>query len=310
MGQTIRVGTRGSRLALTQTELVAAALRLQAPDADVQTVVISSLGDQHADAPLASLGVGVFTKALEEALLDKRIDLAVHSLKDLPTDPPPGLAVLPVMPREDPHDVLVNRWHSPLAELPAGARIGTSSPRREAQLRAARPDLTFLTIRGNVETRLNKALGDDDSGYDGTVLAAAGIARLGLGANIAEVLSPEVCTPSPGQGALAAETRDDNIELLSLLNAIVHQPTKAAVEAERWVLRATGGGCAVPLGAYAIAEGDMLQLWATVTSPDGVIVHRTHFEWPVVDPEGAGKEAVRRLLEMGAGALMGVEGAS
>jgi hydroxymethylbilane synthase len=289
---------------------VAAALRLQVPSAEVQTVVISSLGDQHADAPLASLGVGVFTKALEEALLDRRIDLAVHSLKDLPVDPSPGLAVLPVMRREDPHDVLVNRWHSPLAALPAGARIGTSSPRREAQLRAARPDLTFLAIRGNVETRLSKALGGYDSGYDGTVLAAAGIARLGLGADIAEVLRPEVCTSSPGQGALAAETRGDNIELLSLVSSIVHQPTKTAVEAERWVLRATGGGCAVPLGAYAIAEGDMLQLWATITSPDGTTVHRTHFEWTAADPEGAGKEAVRRLREMGAGALMGVEGAS
>ena len=308
MGNTIRVGTRGSRLALTQTGLVTDALRLQAPETDVQTVVIHSEGDQQADAPLASLGVGVFTKALEDTLLDGRIDLAIHSLKDLPTDPSPGLAVLPVMQREDPHDVLVDRWRLPLAELPSGARIGTSSPRREAQLRAARPDLAFLAIRGNVETRLAKAMGGDDSGYDGTVLAAAGIARLGLGRDIAEVFAPDVCTPSPGQGALAAQTRDDDAELLSLLSGIVHQPTKAAVEAERWVLRAAGGGCAVPLGTYALAEGNTLQLWATVTSPDGATVHRTHFEWPVADPEGAGKEALRRLLELGAGTLMGVKG--
>jgi hydroxymethylbilane synthase len=310
VGHIIRVGTRGSRLALTQTEMVAIALRRQAPDADVQTLVISSKGDQQPDAPLASLGVGVFTKALEDALLDGRIDIAVHSLKDLPTEPSPGLAVLPVMQREDPHDVLINRWRSPLADLPAGARIGTSSPRREAQLRAARPDLVFLAIRGNVEARLSKAMGGDESGYDGTVLAAAGLARLGLNANIAEVLPPDVCTPSPGQGALAVETRDVDVELLSLLSGIVHQPTKAAVEAERWVLRATGGGCAVPLGTYAIVEDDTLQLWATVSSTDGVTVHRTQLEWPAADPEGAGKEALRRLLEMGAGALMGVEGAS
>jgi hydroxymethylbilane synthase len=290
--------------------MVAIALRRQAPDADVQTLVISSKGDQQPDAPLASLGVGVFTKALEDALLDGRIDIAVHSLKDLPTEPSPGLAVLPVMQREDPHDVLINRWRSPLADLPAGARIGTSSPRREAQLRAARPDLVFLAIRGNVEARLSKAMGGDESGYDGTVLAAAGLARLGLNANIAEVLPPDVCTPSPGQGALAVETRDVDVELLSLLSGIVHQPTKAAVEAERWVLRATGGGCAVPLGTYAIVEDDTLQLWATVSSTDGVTVHRTQLEWPAADPEGAGKEALRRLLEMGAGALMGVEGAS
>jgi len=178
----IRIGTRGSRLALAQTQLVVDALRATAPGREVTTVEVRSEGDLQPDVPLQELGIGVFTGALERALLDGRIDMAVHSLKDLPTQPSPGLIVLSVLERADPRDVLINRWGHGLLDLPAGARIGTSSPRREAQLRHGRSDLDYLPIRGNVETRIAKADGDD---YDGVVIAAAGVERLGLRDRIA-----------------------------------------------------------------------------------------------------------------------------
>ncbi len=303
MARVVKVGTRGSTLALRQAELVIDALRLRAPDSEFVAEVVHSGGDRQAETPLAALGRGIFVKELEEALLEGRIDLAVHSLKDLPPDEVAGLTVVPVLERADPRDVLVDRWDAPLAELPAGARIGTSSPRREAQLRALRPDLAFTPIRGNVQTRLAKSTGDD---YDGTVLAAAGLVRLGLEARVAEYLAPDVCTPDPGQGALALEVRTVDADLLALAHELEDFDTAVAVKAERWVLRAGGGGCQMPLGALATVHGDSLRLLAAA-APDGSVVHRVSIEWPAVDPEGAGRAAYQGLLDRGAGALMGVE---
>ena len=301
MNPVITVGTRGSDLALRQTSLVVTALQRQAPSQEFAIQTVRSEGDRMPNTPLDQLGDqwgrGVFVGELETALLAGHIDLAVHSLKDLPTDTPDGLAVVPVLERADPRDVLVNRWGLPLAELPSGARIGTSSPRREAQLRSVRPDLVLLPIRGNVETRVAKTKGAD---YDGAILAAAGLERLGLGDRITEYLSAEVCTPSPGQGALAVEVRSADVELLALVKKLEQRETALAVEAERWVLRAAGGGCQVPIGALAVVDGSSLRLAAASSSLDGSATFRTTVIRPADDPEGAGRAAYQSLLDQGA----------
>lgn len=308
MKEVLKIGTRGSKLALRQAELVISALRAHTSDLNFQIVVVKSEGDLHSDAPLSSLGVGIFTKALERSLLGGEIDLAVHSLKDLPTQPSSEFRVIPVMKREDPQDVLINRWHCSVSDLPHGARIGTSSPRREAQLKTIRPDLQFTAIRGNIETRIRKATADTNSDYDGTVLAAAGIARLGLNVNKTEKLPIEICTPSPGQGALAAEIREEDSELIDLINHLVDPPTKSAVEAERWLLKLLGGGCSLPVGAYGLVQNNSLELWANVSSIDGSNSLKAYVsKWAVDDPEGAGKEALRQLSEMGVEKLIGFE---
>ena len=299
----VRVGTRGSNLALRQAELVADALRRHSPGTQFTIEVLRSGGDRQADTPLAVLGRGIFVKELEEALLEGRVDLAVHSLKDLPTDEVPGLTVVLVLERADPRDALVDRWDAPLAELPAGARIGTSSPRREAQLRALRPDLAFSPIRGNVETRLAKAAGPD---YDATVVAVAGLVRLGLQHRAAEYLEPDVCAPDPGQGALAVELRVGDAGLLAMVRKLEHRATALAVTAERELLRASGGGCQTPLGALATVHGDSLQLLAAASALDGSMVCRISIERPVADPEAAGRAAYQALLDQGAAPLFGV----
>lgn len=301
MSNSVRVGTRGSRLAAEQTSHVVEALRSLSPKAQFEVQTISSSGDENPDAPLEGLGIGVFTSAIEQALHENRIDLAVHSLKDLPTIETPGLVVIPVMEREDPRDVLVNRWGKDLIDLPEGARIGTSSPRRIAQLKHGRKDVLFIPVRGNIETRLQKAQGSD---YDGAILAAAGLRRLGLEGNVTEYLSPHVCAPAPGQGALAMQCRADDSQLLALARELTHAPTVAAVVAEREVLRSAGSGCQLPIGAYGEVEGDVLKLFATVTAVDGSMSYRVQVTGTTEDPDVAGKAAYAQLLEQGAGDLM------
>ena len=301
MNDRIRVGTRGSRLALIQTGMVVDALREASPESEVAVEKIRTAGDRQPSAPLTGMGTGVFTKALEDALLDGRIDLAVHSLKDLPTDPTPGVTVLTVLEREDPRDVLIDRWNKTLLDIPAGARIGTSSPRRAAQLKHGRKDVEFLSIRGNVETRIAKAGGPD---YDGVVLAAAGISRLSASEVVSEVLSPYVCTPAPGQGALAVQVRSGDAPLLELLRRLVHENTAAAVTAERAVLRAAGGGCQLPIGALATVEGSELTLFVTATPPDGSMSYRVEVTGATDAPELLGSAAYQGLVDQGAGELI------
>ena len=307
MATPIRIGTRGSALALFQARQVADALRAALPERGCEVETIRSAGDRSPDAPIASLGTGAFTGALQQALLDGRVDAAVHSLKDLPVGPTPGVATIPVLERADPRDALIDRLNRSLFNLPPGARVGTSSPRRTAQLRRGRSDLDYLPIRGNVDTRVRKVA---DGEYDAVVLAAAGLLRLGLTERVTEFFSPRAVAPAPGQGALAVQVRSDDEELLAAAGLLRHEPTAAAVEAERWVLRAAGAGCLIPIGAYGEVGADgALSLFAAVTSLDGAEAYRAEVNGPVEDPCVTGRAAYAALLEEGAGALLGVEGA-
>ena len=252
------IASRGSQLALWQARWVAA--QLSAAGHECRIEIIKTTGDKIADVPLAKVGTkGLFTKEIEEALLDGRADLAVHSLKDLPTELPEGLVLAAVPEREDPRDAVVGKK---LADLPPGAKVGTSSLRRAAQLLKLRPDLHVESIRGNLDTRLRKL---DEGQYDAILLAAAGLKRLGWGDRIAEILEPEQMCPAVGQGALAIETRA-GFEAVAMLD---HAATHTAVMAERGVLRALGGGCQVPIGAYATVFNGRVRLLAIVAAPDG-----------------------------------------
>ena len=279
--RTLIIGTRGSRLARIQTDIVVGLL----PGVLVEIRVVRTEGDrtQAQNTPLDQLPRGVFVKELEAALLDGSIDLAVHSLKDMTTDQDPRLTVAAIPAREDPRDVLVG---ARLTDLPAGARVGTSSPRRTAQLRAIRPDLRFESIRGNVDTRVRKV---EDGEYDAAVLAAAGLARLGLEDKIAEYFTPETCLPDPGQGALAVQVRASDKALIDLLAPLNHHPTRAAVTAERALLRELGGGCKVPIGAMGVVENGRLTLYGVIENV------RASVSGPADDPEGTGVALARDL---------------
>ena len=297
----IRVGTRGSALALRQTEEALALLRPLYPHLEFQVVTVRTQGDIDTASPLPGLGLGVFVKEIERELLSGQLDMAVHSLKDMPSSLPEGLGIGAVLHRQDPRDVLVNRWHCSLARLPEGARIGTSSPRRVAQLKNRCPWARVLPIRGNVETRLRKAQGDD---YDGAVLAAAGLIRLGLTQHIAGYLSPQQFVPAPGQGVLAVETRADDDRMLELLRPVEHVETRCAITAERAFLELLGSGCQVPVGAYARSEGEMLLITVFLGSPDGKKAFRAKLEGLTHDPRQLASDAYLAVIERGGGSLL------
>ena len=238
----------------------------------------------------------MFVKEIEFALLNGEIDIAVHSAKDMPAAMPPGLTIAAFPKREDARDVLVNRWNAPLSELPSNARLGTSSPRRTAQIKVARPDIEILPIRGNVDTRLSKAKSTD---YDGAVLAAAGILRLGRESEISAYLPPEECVPDVGQGALAVQIRESDSELSEIVQSIDHAPTSAAVRAERAFLVAMGGGCTMPTAAYAELEDDKLRLLTMIAKPDGSEVVRLSESYNADDPIAAGNAAATALMASG-----------
>ncbi len=266
--QILRFGTRGSDLALWQTRFVMELLQATVPNLNTEYQIIKTRGDQVLDTPLPLMGgKGVFTAELEAALYDKRIDCAVHSLKDLPTEQPKGLVIGAITVRANAADVLVSREGYSLASLPKGARVGTSSYRRAAQLLHIRPDLQMVDIRGNVDTRLRKAL-DVDSEYDAIVVAYAGMERLGHIGAVSQVLEFEHMLPAPGQGAIAVQTRDD-AELLEKLASIQHSETALAVTAERAFLAGLGGGCSVPVAAYGEWKGSQLHLRGRVSAVDG-----------------------------------------
>ena len=295
--QRVTVGSRTSPLSVAQTEEVLTLLRARFPDVEFMVAPITTGGDRNKDAPLLSLGRGTFVKEIELALLGGAIDFAVHSAKDLTATLPDGLTLAAAPRREDPRDVLVNRWDLPLAKLPPDARIGTSSPRRTAQLKALRPDLRVIPIRGNVGTRLDKARGDD---YDGVVLAAAGLHRLGRKAEISEYLPPETFTPEVGQGTLAVEAHAGATETIKMLVEIDHAPTSTTLRAERSFLAELGGGCKVPVAAYARLDRGQLNISSMAALPDGSKIYRTQVTSDGADPEGTGKKAAAALLEAGA----------
>ncbi len=269
MNPTSRLGTRGSALARWQTEYVAGLLRAAWPERSFDIAVITTRGDKVLDTPLPMVGgKGLFTAELEASLRSGEIDLAVHSLKDLPTDDAPGLTIGAIPRRADPRDVLISRNAYSLDNLPEHAVIGTSSTRRAAQIRYRRPDLRILDIRGNIDTRIRKAMADD-SPYDAILLARAGMERLSIENIPAQILSVDRILPAPGQGALAVQCRDDT-RLLDLLEPLNDPETEAAVTAERAFLAGLGGGCAVPIAAYATLDGPVwLHLVGRVNAPDG-----------------------------------------
>ncbi|HUO33064.1 MAG TPA: hydroxymethylbilane synthase [Bryobacteraceae bacterium] len=284
------IASRGSQLALWQARWVQQKLAEQGHSSRIE--IIHTTGDKITDVPLAQVGSkGLFTKEIEEALLAGRADLAVHSLKDLPTELPAGLVLAATPEREDPRDAIVGRR---LADLPAGAKLGTSSLRRAAQLRTRRPDLQIEPVRGNLDTRLRKL---DAGQYDAIVLAAAGLRRLGWDDRIAELLPLDIVCPAVGQGALAIETAAGHEQPCAELD---HAATRFAVTAERALLAALGGGCQVPIGAYATVAGDRLVLQAVVASPDGAQFIRRHAEGSAADAAQIGRELGEALLAAGA----------
>lgn len=298
----LRIGTRGSPLALWQAHHVTDLLKGIVGRRPIELVEIQTSGDQIRDVPLTQLGgVGVFTKEIQRALRDRRVDLAVHSLKDLPTLPVEGLTLAAVPPRGPSGDVLVSRRHSGFATLPPGAVVATGSLRRRAQLLHRRPDLRVVEIRGNVETRLRKL---EEQGLDATLLAQAGLERLGLQHVITEVLDPEWMLPAVGQGALGLECRADDAGMLELLQRLDHEATRQAVDAERSLLRALGGGCQVPIGVQGSVEGSQLSLRGVVLDPDGRQRIEGAVRGPVSAAEALGRQLAADLLNKGARSLL------
>lgn len=295
------LGSRGSALALWQAEWVAAALR-RAHGLTVEVKVIKTAGDKLQHAPLAQLGrKGVFIKELEESLLEGSIDLAVHSMKDVPTKIPSGLTIGVVCERADPRDCLVSRHGQRLAELPAGARVGTSSVRRQAQLRRYRGDLQLLDVHGNVDTRIRKL---QEGQFDAIVVAKAGLDRLGWTAKITEVLLTDILLPAVGQGAIGVEIRADDPSVLGWLESLNHRPTHQAVEAERALLGEVEGGCQLPVAALAQVEDDQLRLEACVLSLDGEECVRDKLLGPAQNADAVGSELGQKLLRAGADRIL------
>jgi len=317
----LRLGTRGSALALAQAALAEAALAAAAsaggaPQLKVERVVITTTGDRRVASegdPIAPKGDGpgialegdargIFVREIEEALLSRAVDVAVHSLKDLPVDLPPGLVLAGVLERGDPRDAFCSRDGRTLDELPAGASVATGSPRRAAQLGRIWGHLVFVPIRGNVDTRLRKVR---EGAADGVVLARAGLVRLGLAGAITELIPLEVCLPAPGQGAIGLEARESDAGIAGLLARVTHPPTLAAVLAERAFLRRLGGGCRAPVAALGVgAEGGKLVLHGFVADPAGARFAASSAEGPAADAEALGVRLAERLLDEGAAEFM------
>ena len=299
----LRIGTRGSRLALWQAHYVADALRPLAAGRPVELVEIQTAGDRVRDVPLAQVGgIGVFTKEIQRAVLAGSVEVAVHSLKDLPTLPVEGLVLAAVPPRGPTGDVFISRRHPSFDELPAGATVATGSLRRRSQLLHRRPDLRMADIRGNVETRLRKL---EEQDLDALVLAQAGLERLGLGDAITHLLDPTWMLPAVGQGALGLECRVDDTATLTLLRQLDDPNTHAAVIAERSLLFGLGGGCLVPIGALGTVEGSVLNLRAAVLPPDGRVRIEGAIHGAVEAAETLGRRLAEDLLGRGAGPLLG-----
>ena len=297
----IVIGSRGSALALVQANWVAEEIKRHNPSISTRVEVIKTTGDKILDVPLAKIGSkGLFVKEIETALLEARVDLAVHSMKDLPTEIPEGLCIAAVPARVEQCDVLVSA-HAGLAGLPTGAKVGSSSLRRRAQLKASRPDLNIVDLRGNLDTRLKKL---DSGEYDAIILACAGLRRLGLAARITEKLPFDVCLPAVGQGALAIEARSGDSRVLEILRPLDDSDSRTCVEAERAMLAALGGGCQTPIGAAATIDGQGLHLVGLVSNPEGKVILRREARGLAQDPESLGKLVAQSLLKAGADEIL------
>jgi hydroxymethylbilane synthase len=295
--QVVRLGTRGSPLALKQAQWVKGRLEMHHPELKVDLVTIKTKGDKILDVPLAQVGgKGLFVKEIEEALLTKKVDLAVHSLKDMPGDLPEGLKIGAVPVREDPRDVFLSPLKITLAQVPSQAKIGTGSLRRKAQLLGYRPDLEIIPLRGNLDTRIRKM---ETQGLAGIVLAAAGLHRMGWQHLISQYLEPEICLPAVGQGALAIEIRADDFRLENWIAFLHHQESALCTQAERAFLHRLEGGCQVPLAGQARVQGERLLLTGLIADLEGKTMFKDRREGPIHDPEGLGRSLADHLLELG-----------
>lgn len=304
---TLRLGTRKSALALAQSGMMARALEAAHPGLTVEMITLSTIGDRTQDRPITAVGTaGMFVKELEQALLDGRVDLAVHSCKDMPTEMSPGLVIACVPPRELPFDALVTPDGRSLDALPDGARVGTGSPRRRVQLRARRPDLELKDLRGNIDTRLSRLDGGD---YDAIILAAAGLNRLGVQGRAWQALTPDLMLPAVAQGALALQTRADDPAVIACVRALDCASTHAAVRAERAFLAGLGGGCLAPIAALCTRDDDGgITLQGLVGNlEDGLVLRDRLREQPApggLDAEALGRRLAARMLEGGAAAFL------
>ena len=296
--KTLRIATRKSPLALWQAEYVQAELERHHPGLRVELIKMTTRGDKILDAPLAKVGgKGLFVKELEQGMLEGRADIAVHSMKDVPAELPAGLALPVICAREDPRDAFVSNAWGRLSELPHGARLGTSSLRRQCQVRERRPDLQVADLRGNVNTRLAKL---DAGDYDALMLATAGLVRLGMQERIAERLAPEASLPAIGQGAVGIECRADDADTLALIAPLDDPATHTCVAAERAMNQHLEGGCQVPIAGYAVLDGDSLHLRGLVGRPDGAEVVRGERRGPASQAVGLGIALAEELLDRGA----------
>jgi hydroxymethylbilane synthase len=300
MKRLLKFATRPSKLARWQTEWAIQELKKRWPDLECEIVVITTQGDRNLEQPLPDIGgKGLFTQELEAALLSGSVDVAVHSLKDLPIEPGFGLTIGAISIREDARDVLISQRDEPLDLLPLGARIGTSSVRRSAQLLSIREDFIIESLRGNVDTRIRKLQAGQ---FDAIVLAGAGVVRLGYRSEITQWLPLETMLPAPGQGALAIQCRVDDSETLSLISVLDHLPTRQAVTAERIFLTGLGGGCSLPVAACATLNGENIDLIGLAVSEDGKVIIRVMASG--TDPIELGMKLSKQAMELGAGALL------
>jgi len=300
--ETLRIATRKSPLALWQAEFVRAHLQQLHPGLRVELVTFTTRGDKILDSPLAKIGgKGLFVKELENALLEDAADIAVHSMKDVPMDFPPGLGLAVICEREDPRDAFVSNRFAELAALPHGACVGTSSLRRQCQLHALRPDLNIVSLRGNVNTRLAKL---DAGEFDAIVLATAGLLRLDFAERIRERIATNIILPAGGQGAVGIEIREDDARVRELLQPLYHNPTALCVRAERALNKKLQGGCQVPIAAFAELHGAQLHLRGLVGAPNGSIMLRAQADGSDSDPEALGERVANELLQQGASEIL------
>ena len=297
-----KIGTRGSKLALIQTNFVAEKLKKSMPKADIEICVIKTSGDIMQDVSLLTIGgQGVFVKELEEALLSCKIDLAVHSMKDVPGETPADLIFAAILPREDVRDVLVSRNNIKMEFMPKGAKIGTGSQRRGAQIKAMLPDVNIVSLRGNIDTRLKKI---ETENLTGVILAAAGMKRMGLAERITQFLPVETMLPAVGQGALGLQIRKSDADLAKACTVLNDAKTASEITAERSYLRALGGGCRLPIAALGKLDGQMLTLEGMIAAPNGSTMIREKISGPVKDAEQMGKKLAEIVLDKGGKKLL------